>query len=447
MDTAGHPMHTPTPRASAVTMRHVLAIAVPMTLAYAATPLIGIVDIAVIGQLGSAVTLGAVALGAVLFDVFGAALNFLRMGTTGLVAQAMGAGDREAEALTLWRALAIALCAGFATVALQGSIGSLFLWAMGASAAVDEATRTYFAVRVWGMPLMLANYAVLGWLLGLARAGPALALQLVLSVTNIVLSVALVLGLGWGVAGVAAASVAAEAVTLAAGALVVARSGLALPRLARVLEARGLKRMLTVNGDILIRSTLLIATFSLFTAVGARLGEVTLAANAVLMNLFLFSSYALDGLAAAAEQLGGRAVGAREREGFARTVRLTTGAGILIAAGLSLLWLVAGPGLIALMTTAEDVRAVAGRYLVWAALTPLAGALAFIMDGLFIGATWTGPMRNMMAASSALFVLLWWLLTPAWGNDGLWLAFLAYLGARGLTLWAMLPALGRRTFA
>lgn len=435
------------PRAFAVTLPAVFAIAVPMTLAHVTTPLIGITDTAVIGQLGSAALLGAVALGALLFDFLGTVFNFLRMGTTGLVAQAMGAGDVEAEGLTLWRALAIALAAGLAIVALQVPIGELFLLAMGASGEVNEAAREYFAVRVWGMPLMLANYAILGWLLGLARARTGLAVQIVLSLTNIVLSVALVLGLGWGIIGVAAASVAAEAAALALGAAIVARSGVPLPVLARVMEPVGLKRMLTVNRDILIRSTLLIATFSFFTAVGARLGDVTLAANAVLMNLFLVSAYLLDGFATAAEQLGGRAVGARYRPAFDRTVRLTVAASLVAGAVLSAIWLVTGPGIVGLMTTAEGVRESAGRFLPWAALTPLAGALAFVMDGLFIGATWTAAMRNMMLASAALFVALWWLLTPPLGNDGLWLAMLAYLAARGLTLWAMVPVLTGRTFA
>ena len=430
------------PRAFTVTLKSVLAIAVPMTLAHITTPLIGITDTAVVGQLGSAALLGAVALGALLFDFIGTALNCLRMGTTGLVAQAMGAGDTEAEALTLWRALVIALIAGVLIIALQGPMAALFLVSMGASEAVNEATRDYFNVRVWGMPLMLANYAILGWLLGLGRAATGLALQILLSVVNIAGSIALVLWFELGVAGVAAASVLAEAVALLFGAAVVWRARLPRPQRARVLEPTGLKRMLSVNRDIFIRSVLLMAVVAVF----ASAGDLTLAANAVLLNLFLVSAYFLDGLATAAEQLGGRAVGARHRPAFDRTLSLALQAGVLVSAALAATAFALQTPFVALMTTSEDVRAVALTYLPWAALTPLAGMIAFVMDGVFIGATWTVTMRNMMIASSAIFVAVWWALSPYLGNHGLWLAFNVYLLARGLTLWAFVPRLATRTF-
>ncbi|WP_420394218.1 MATE family efflux transporter [Acuticoccus sp.] len=436
------------PRHFTVSLRMVFAIAVPMTLAYLSTPLIGVVDVAVVGQLGDAALIGAVALGALLFDFIGTSFNFLRSGTTGLVAQAMGAGDREAEAITLWRALLFATVAGTAVIALHQPLLFVFLEAMGASEAVDAATARYYAVRVWGTPLMFANYAILGWLLGLARAGTGLGLQVMLGVTNIALSLLFVLGLGWGVAGVAAASVIAEGVTLAAGAAVVARALGRRPRptLAAVLERIGFLRMVLVNRDIFIRSMLLVGTFSFFNAVSARTGDVTLAANAILMNVFLLASYFLDGLATASEQLGGRAVGARLRTAFDRTVRVTLIAGVTLAAGLSALALVAGPAFIDAMTTSEPVRSEARLYVAWAALTPVAGAVAFIMDGLFIGATWTVAMRNMMILSTLLFLAVWAVATPTLGNHGLWLALLAFLGARGLTLWLAVPRHARRTF-
>ncbi|MBJ3777782.1 MATE family efflux transporter [Acuticoccus mangrovi] len=431
-----------------VTYRAVFAISVPMTFAYLSTPLIGVTDMAVIGQLGDAALIGAVAMGAVLFDFIGTTMNFLRTGTTGLVAQAMGAGDAESEAVAFWRALMTAVAIGVATLVLQGPVLWLFLRAMGASAAVAEATTTYFSVRVWAMPFMLANYAVLGWLLGLGRARAGLALQLVLGIVNIVLSVALVLGLRMGVAGVALASVLAEAAATVAGGLLVAR-GLAerpTPSLPAVLEHRGLARLFAINRDILIRSLILVSTFSFFAAMGARLGDVTLAANAVLLNIFMLGSHMLDGYATAAEQLGGRAVGARDRAAFDRTVVVTSVAGVATGAALSLIAFAGGNAFVALMTTAEAVREAGAVYLVWAALTPLAGALAFTMDGLYIGATWSAAMRNMMLVSGALFVAVWWLATPLFGNHGLWLALLVFLGARGLTLALSLPAMRTRTF-
>lgn len=419
-----------------------------MSLAHLSTPLIGITDTAVIGQLGSAALIGAVALGALLFDFLSTTFNFLRMGTTGLTAQAMGSEDEEAIAVNLWRALFMALVAGVLTLTLIGPMLDAFLWAMGPSEAVAEAVRTYTAVRLWGAPFMFANYAILGWLLGLARARTGLGLQVLLGLTNAGASIILVLGFELGVAGVAAASVFAEIVAFVAGATVVAAAlrGRQRPSVSAVFERQGFVKMLAVNRDILIRSVLLIGTFSWFTAVGARFGDVTLAANALLMNLFILCAHILDGLATAAEQLGGRAVGARRRDAFLKTVRLTVVAGFVVSGALALIMLLGGWPFIVMMTTAEDVRGAALTYLPWVVATPLFGALAFVMDGLFIGATWTATMRNMMILSTGLFILTWWAAAPCLGNHGLWLALMVYLGARGATLLLAVPRLTTRTF-
>ncbi len=437
-----------TPRPFTVTPRMVAGIAVPMTLAYLSTPLIGIVDVAVIGQLGDAALLGAVALGALLFDFLGVSLNFLRSGTTGLVAQAMGAEDREAEAMVLWRALLFAAAAGFLVVLLHRPMLWVFLVAMGPSEAVASATRDYFTVRVYAMPLMLANYAILGWLLGLGRSRVGLALQFITAIVNIAASVALVMGLGYGVAGAAAASVLAELVTAAAGAVVVMRALGRRPRpaLAAVLERTGFLRMMSVNRDIFIRSMLLIGTFSFFSAVGARFGDVTLAANAILLNVFLLGGYFLDGLATASEQLAGRSVGANYRPAFDRTVTLSTVIGVAMAAGVSLAALVFGEAFVFALTTAPEVRAESLVYLAWAAATPVVGSLAFIMDGVYIGAAWSAMMRNMMIVSTVAFFAVWAIAVPALGNHGLWLALLVFLGARGFTLLFAVPARARATF-
>lgn len=431
-----------------VTLRTVLAIAVPMTLAHATTPLIGITDTAVIGQLGDVPLLGAVALGALMFNSISATTNFLRMGTTGLVAQAMGAGDAEAEATALWRSLALAAIIGLAIVVLQGPVFALFLAAMKPSAAVAEATRDYWAVRVWGTPFMLANYAVLGWLLGLARARTGLLLQALLCLVNVVGSLLLVLVFDLAIAGVAAASVAAEVCVFAVSAGLVAASLKRgrRPSLEAIFERTGFRRTLAVNRDILIRSLLLTASYALFMSVGGRLGDLTLAANAVLMNLFMISAHLLDGLATAAEQLAGRSVGARDRAAFTRTVRLTVAAGFVVALALVLVWIAAGPLVIRTIAAAPEVREASLAYLGWAVLTAPAGVLAFVMDGLFIGATWTATMRNMMLAATVTFALVLWATVGLLGNHSLWLAFNVWLLARGLTLFVFVPRLVRRTF-
>ncbi|MDQ0316760.1 MATE family efflux transporter [Amorphus orientalis] len=423
-------------RPFAVTHRMVLAIAVPMTLAYVTTPLIGISDTAVIGQLGDAALLGAIAVGAILFDFLGTTFNFLRMGTTGLTAQAFGAEDWAEVQAVLVRALLVAAGAGLLVIALQGPILAGFLSLMGASEAVDRATRTYFQVRVVGAPLQFMNYALLGWLLGLGRAGTGLTIQFVLCAVNVALNVLLVLVWDFGVAGVAWASVAAEACALVLTLVLVARL---LPKdrwpsRARIADRAQFLRMGVVNRDIMIRSLALMTAFTFFTAQGARAGDITLAANAVLLNFFLFCSFFLDGFATAAEQLAGRALGARFRPAFERAVKLSVTWGFAVAAVLSLAIFLGGGLVIDAITTAPGVREVARDYLVWAVVVPLAGVLAFEMDGVFIGATWTDDMRNMMLISLAAYFAIWAVAVPAFGNHGLWLALVTFLSMRGLTL-------------
>lgn len=436
-------------RPFAVTHRMVIAIAIPMTIGGITTPLVGVTDTAVVGRLGEAALVGAVAIGAILFDFLGTTFNFLRMGTTGLVAQAVGAGDPAEQRAVLWRALLIAFAAGLAVVALQLPVIAAFLWIMGASGEVDRAARAYFEVRVLAMPFMLANYAILGWLLGQALAARALALQFLIGGLNVALSVWFVLGLGWGIRGVAAASLGAEAAGFVAGmAIVAARLGPALaPRVPEVLQPRAFGRMLAVNRDIMIRSLVLMAAFTTFTAIGARGGDAVLAANAILMNFFLVGAFFLDGLAAAAEQLAGRAVGANWRPAFDRAVRLTVAWGFWVAVPLSACFWLAGGLAIDLMTTAEDVRALARAFLPWAALTPVFGVFAFQMDGIYIGATWTRPMRDMMVLSLLAFLATAVVAVPLLGNHGLWLALAVFLAARGVTLGRLIPRHAARTFA
>jgi MATE family, multidrug efflux pump len=432
-----------------VTHRGVLAIAVPMTIAYLSTPLLGIVDTAVIGQLGRADILGGIAVGAVIFDILFTTFNFLRSGTTGLTAQALGAEDRIGQTAALYRAGLVGLVAGLLVIILQAPILALSLVFMGASGSVESAVREYFAIRVLGAPFALVNYAILGWFLGLGRAGTGLALQLVLNGLNMALSIYFVLGLGWGVAGVAWGTVIGETVTALLGTVLAARAlGLSalIPR-AAILERSGLLRTFAVNRDIMIRSFSLLFTFALFTSASARQGDIVLAANAVLMNFFLFGGYFLDGFATAAEQLAGRAVGARYRPAFSRAVGLTMIWGFALAAALSMALLLGGPVFIDLLTTNDQVREVARVFLIWAALTPLFGVAAFQFDGVFIGATWSDDMRNMMLVSVGVYVAVWQISTPWLGNHGLWLALISFLAVRGITLAARYPVRLARTFA
>lgn len=312
-------------RPFAVSNRSVLAIAVPMTLAYLTTPLLGLVDTAVVGQFGDAALLGGLAAGALAFDVVFTTFNFLRSGTTGLVAQAFGRGDELEEQAVFWRAVLVAAVAGVVLAALAPLVAAAGQWFMGAEPRVNQAMDTYIRIRMLAAPFSLINYAVLGYVLGRGEGALGLLLQVVLNGINIVLCIVLGLELGWGVAGVAWATVSGEFIAMLFGLAIVARRFRAAPPLPRrrILDIAAFGRMMSLNRDIMIRSFSLLAAFALFTRQGAQFGTVTLAANAVLMNFFLVAGYFLDGFATAAEQLAGRAIGARAAASFRRAVRLT----------------------------------------------------------------------------------------------------------------------------
>jgi len=439
----------PSGLAFSVTHRSVLAIAVPMTLAYLSTPLLGVVDMAVIGRLGDAALLGGIALGGIIFDLVFTTFNFLRSGTTGLTAQAVGGRNDEEVKATLLRALVIAFAGGLAVIALNAPLLKVGLWFLGGSEDVQAATGRYFDIRMFSAPFLLANYAILGWFIGLGRAGTGLLLQLVLNGLNIVLSVFFVIGLDWSVEGVALATVLSEiTATLLGGVLVLAsaKKG-SWPEMSVILDRRLLLRMMAVNRDIMIRSFTLLYAFAFFMARSADQGDTVLAANALLEKFIMVGAFFLDGLATAAEQLAGRAVGARYRPAFDRTLKLTALWSFALAGLLALLFWVLGPTLINFMTTAPEVRLSAQTYLVWAVMTPLFGVLAFQMDGVFIGATWSATMRNMMLLSLALYLAAYYSLFPLLGNHGLWLAFLLFFGIRGVTLLAACRKRAAETFA
>jgi putative MATE family efflux protein len=437
-----------TARPFTVTNRLVLSIALPMTLAYLTTPLLGITDTAVVGQFGDAAMLGGLAAGAIVFDLVFATFNFLRSGTSGLVAQAFGSGDGRAEQAWFWRAFVVAIAIGI-VLALLGPaiawIGALFI---AGEPAVSEAMKTYVIVRLLCSPFALANYAILGYVLGRGEGMLGLFLQIVLNGANILLSIWLGLVLGWGIEGVAWGTVWGEMFACLVGLTIVFRRFAALPSLsiAVLVDRVALKRMLSMNGDIMIRSFVLLSAFALLARQGAQLGTLTLAVNAVLMNFFLVAGYFLDGFATAAEQLAGRSVGARQRKSFVDAIWLTGFWGFAMSGAVAVLVILFGDALVAFITTAPGVREQAASFLPWAALTAVSGVLAFQMDGVFIGATWSRDMRNMMILSFALFLAALFVLPGFYGNHGLWAALHVFLIVRGLSLLAMVPLRLRQTF-
>lgn len=431
-----------------VDSRMVVSIALPMTLAYMTTPLVGLTDTAVIGRLGDAALLGGLAIGAILFDLVYATFNFLRSATTGLTAQARGRKDPLEEHAIFWRSFFLALLIGAMIVALGPLILAGGLRFMDAGPDVAEATSVYVTVRLISAPAALANYAILGFILGRGEASTALVLQVVINVTNIALSVVFGLKLGWGVEGVAWGTVIGETLGVVLGlALVLMRAPQgSFPDRGRLFRREALHRLLSLNGDIMIRSLALLSASAFFTRAGVQFGSLTLAANAVLINFFFVAGYYLDGLATAAEQIGGRAIGANHRPAFDRAIRLTVFWGFVLSGLGAAVFYLAGPAIIDMITTAPQVRAEARQYLVWAALTALSGVLAFQMDGVYIGATWSRDMRNMMLLSLAVFLALVLTVVPAAGNDGLWIAFNLFLGLRGISLLVLLPRRAQETF-
>ncbi len=432
-----------------VTHRLVLSIAIPMTLGFLTTPLLGLTDTAVAGRLGSADALAGLAVGAVIFDLLLGSFNFLRASTTGLVAQAYGRGDRREEQAVCWRSLTIALCAGLMIALLSPLLLSAGLFLMAPSPAVAEVTSTYFMIRVLSAPMALANYTLLGFVLGRGQGMTGLLLQAIINGINIVLSIGLGLGLGWGIAGIAWGTFAGETVGLLAGFLiVVSRFDRAhRPTRVEIFARERMRALFSLNRDIMIRTFVLIGSFAIMTRIGSSMGPLVLAANAVLMNLFLVAGYYLDGLANSAEQLVGRAFGAGFRPAFDRAVKLTVIWSFGLGAATTVLLLLFGTDVIALLTTTESVRVEAAKYLPWAALTAISGALAFQMDGVFIGATWSSAMRNMMLAAFVGYIAALALFVPLLGNHGLWLALNLFLAFRGIFFALRLPALADRQFS
>jgi MATE family multidrug resistance protein len=431
-----------------VTTTKVFAIAGPAMVANLTTPLLGIVSTSAIGRLGDAALLGGVAMASIAFDCVFWLFGFLRMGTVAFTAQALGAQDRVEIRAVLARSLIIAGLIGVSLVVLQRPLASLIFGLMGGSETATAAANRYFSIRMWSAPFALANYVLLGWFVGQARMRTALSQQLIINFTNILSTIALVIVLDYGIAGAGFAAIIAEALGALFGffsARRLLRGGFAGIR--RIVFDRGrVLRLISVNRDIMIRTASLIAAFFFFTAQGARAGEVTLAANAVLNNFLMIGSFFLDGLANAAEQLCGRSMGSRDGNGFRKAARLVSSWAFGFGVAISALFLLFGSGLIDVMTSNADVRTLARTFLPYAALGPTCAVMAYCFDGIYIGATWARDMRNLMIAALATYLGAWYLL-QGFGNTGLWISFLIFQMSRGLYQAARFPALTRSSFA
>ncbi|WP_420586597.1 MATE family efflux transporter [Ruegeria sp.] len=431
------------PSSAPLTHKRVLKIAVPIVLSNATVPILGAVDTGVVGQMGQAAPIGAVGMGAVILASIYWIFGFLRMGTTGLAAQARGAGDTAETGALLMRGLLLGGTAGLFFILIQFWLfwGAFAL--SPASPEVEALTRDYLQIRIWGAPATIALYAVTGWLIAVERTRGVFVLQIWMNGLNIVLDLWFVLGLGWGVEGVAIATLIAEWTGLALGLYLCrdAFGGDQWRNWPRIFDGARLRRMMQVNGDIMIRSVLLTGAFTTFLFVGSDLGDVNLAANQVLLQFLEITAFALDGFAFSAEALVGSAVGAKNRSQVRRASIMASQWGVGGALALGAVFYLAGPALIDLMSTSPEVRLAAREYLIWAALAPAIGVASWMFDGIYIGATWTRAMRNAMIQSVAIYVVALFVLVPMLGNHGLWAALMVLNIARGVTMGWRYPKL------
>uniref|UniRef100_UPI0030DD50F2 MATE family efflux transporter n=2 Tax=Pseudomonas sp. RL_15y_Pfl2_60 TaxID=3088709 RepID=UPI0030DD50F2 len=420
------------------THKRVWALAAPMILSNVSVPMVALVDSAVVGHLPHAYQLAAVAVGGTLYTLLTWAMGFLRMGTTGFAAQASGRQDGGALRQVLCQGLLLACALAVLLIILAVPFSHLALSLMQPSAELNQLALDYFQIRLFGLPAALATYALIGWLLGTQNARGPLAILLVTNLLNVGLDLLLVLGLEWGVSGAAWASVVAEWTGAVLG-LWLARKALRpyvgeinWPVLRCWISWRPL---LAVNRDIFIRTLGLQLVFFLITVQGTRLGDATVAANALLLNGLLLTAHALDGLAHAVEALCGHALGAKDRKALRRSLIVATGWSLVASLLFALFFFLAGDWFIQLQTNIEPVRDIAHIYLPYLALLPLIAVWSYVLDGLFIGATRAREMRNAMLIAVSISLPLGWLLQGL-GNHGLWLAFLGFMALRGISLGA-----------
>ena len=417
--------------------RRVWLLAGPIMLSNISVPLVGAVDTAVVGHLPDPAAIGAVALGALIFSVVYWGFGFLRMGTTGFIARALGAQDQQALLDTMLRALVIAIGIGVFIIAVSYPIIEVALYLLQGGEQVEALTRDYALIRIWSAPATLSLYVFTGVFIGMHNTWHALLLQLILNITNILLDVLFVIGLDMGVEGVAIATLIAEYFAVCAG-IYLLRPAIATALrqidLKRLIDKEAMGQLFRANRDIFMRTLGVTFAFAWFTAESARLGDVILAANAILMHLQNIMAYALDGFAHAAEALAGSAYGASRRSEFKRAVLLTSIWAAILALLLTLIYWIFGHLILSLFTNIEPVLNTALDYLPWLIISPLLSIWSFQLDGIFIGSGYTAEMRNAMLISVIFYLLLLIILVPLLGNHGLFLGLSLFMLLRAITL-------------
>ncbi len=412
--------------------RQILGLALPAIVANITTPLLSLVDVAIVGHLGSAVYVGAIAVGGSIFSMLYWLFGFLRFGTSGLTAQALGRGSARQTSLLLQRSLLIALGFGIILITAHYPLGHAALSFMDTDADTAGKAWLYFSILIYGAPASLATFALTGWFVGMQDTRTPMWISLLVNVVNITASLILVYAMDYDLAGVAYGTLLAQWTGFIVSAATCAIHYKVRPQpLSELLHVSELKTFFKVNTDIFLRTVCLIAVTVWFTRTGAGLGPVMLAVNTLLMQFFILFSYIMDGFAFAGEAICGKSYGASDSHSLNRQIHRLLQWGLALAAVFTAGYALGGQYLIALLTNDSGVIETAEKYRLWAAGIPLAGFMAFTWDGVLTGATRTRLMLGTMSAASAIFFILYLLLFPAIGNHGLWTAFLAYLFTRG----------------
>jgi len=420
--------------------KKILHLAGPMILANISIPLLGMVDTAVIGHLDSAHYLGGVAVASLIFSFLFWGFGFLRMATTGLIAQAHGEANEKLSLKILQHSLILALCIAIGILLLQSPISRLAFTIIDSSELITKAAVTYYDIRIWSSPAILINYVILGWLIGKSLTTQALYLVLSVTISNMILDLIFVNVFGMNVDGVALASVIAEFIGLFVGIKLLMQHGVG-----RALFSQDHDTHLTdqnwfnLHGNIFIRSLCLIFSIAFFTAQGAKQGEIILAANAVLVNFIVLMAFVLDGFANAIEVIAGKAIGSKNKHQLRQGLILTGVWTFSLASLFSVSYSLFGSGLISLLTSIPEVVSIANQYLIWLIIMPVVAVWSFLFDGLFIGATRSVEMRNTMLFSTFICYLPAWYLLQGLQNHGLWFALLIFFAARGISQAFYLP--------
>jgi len=432
--------------------KHMWQIAIPSVLANLSTPLLGLSDSFIMGHLPHERYLAAVALGSMFFSILYNGVNFLRMGTTGLAAQAQGREDELSLGRLLLRGCISAAMIGILFVFLQSLILNAFFIFIETETQVTNLTAQYFTIRIWGAPFALMNYVASGWLLGMGRAKEVLYIHLYMNIVNILLNFVFVYGYDMTANGVALGTVLSETTAFLLSLYYVkrhSRMNFSIPIfgstvLENIFNISAFKVLFSLNRDIFIRTMCLTMTLASFVVLGTRFGTEVLAANAVLMNLQNLTSYGLDGFAQAAEVLVGKEIGRKSKKNLRASVIISSKWAIITALAMTFFYYIFGEMIINLLTNIETIRNISSNYLTWIIILPLLSIWSFQLDGIFIGATAGSSMRNGMIISVISYVLAIFILIPLWGNHGLWAAYSIFMIMRAITLFYKYPEIEKR---